>query len=187
MNMFHNFFRQNLFAKILVILAFLSFPVTVFAATTTATQVINAGALTISAPASETFSSVNVSLSAQVQTLTFSSAVSVSDLRGSSNTFTAQVTSTDFVSGGNSIAYTSLEYKSTAATSSTGDTTSSITVTSSFTAFSGSGGTSDPTTVMAKNNADQVGSWQVTPDLRLTIDAQKPAGTYGATLTFSVS
>ncbi len=187
MKLLNDFLSRKPLAAALMFFAFLSVPVTVFAADTTARQVINAGALSISAPALETFSSVTVSLTAQVQTLTFSGDVTVTDLRGSSSTFTAQVVATEFTDGGTETMLTSaLEYKSDAPSTTTTSDLTSITYTSAFTAFDGAS-PSAAQTVMSKNNSDKVGSWDVTPSLRLTIPAKKKAGTYNSTITFSVS
>ncbi|MBI2453654.1 hypothetical protein HYV58_00570 [Candidatus Peregrinibacteria bacterium] len=143
----------------------------------------------ITAPSSVTLSAVNWSLSEQQTTLTFDTAIQVSNDSSTSQGFTARVKSTELIHQTDPtlfMGYTKLEIKTGSVSTSQPDGISAP-IQDTYTAFSGSLSTSDPINFMtADARSRNAGSWSITPAIRLTIPSKQRAGAYQATLTFEV-
>jgi hypothetical protein len=146
-------------------------------ATTPTSFQVNAGALSISAPASVTFAAVTAgatTVGGQIGNVT------VTDNRGLLiGLWTATVTSTDFVSTNTTIPAANINYSA-----GTASTTGNISLNAP-----GAGPLSNSTALTAQSSISLLGSGTATwnPTLAITIPLSATAGTYVATLTHSVA
>lgn len=149
----------------------------------TATNVnytLNAGTLSISTPSSASLSSVTLSSSVVNGTGSLGT-ITVTDQRGTLVGWSLTATSTNFVSGGNSILVTNFNIVPGSVTLVQGPA-NDATAGSSHTFTS----TSDATTLMSATSTHGSGIFSVTPSLTLSVPVGSYAGSYTATITETV-
>lgn len=167
---------------------------------TTADQEITAPAagLTITAPSSIAFDGFETNATGGDTNARFTTGGTfVTDLRDGPAGFSATVTTTDFISGSNSMVYANLtlEVDDSAVPAGVYSAQSSdltgvsvpAAVLGNATAFAGVGVTSDPTSLLIGDTTQRIGQYNIDPILNLTIPAFQPTGAYQATLQFTVS
>lgn len=153
-------------------------------ADTTTTFSITAGALTITAPASQSLGSVTAGAT-QVGPTTWSSAVTVTDNRGDADaSWAVQATTTDFAGGsGTSVPKANAEYRVAAAGRTTSGSGCAYTYQNAFASMGGAGvAAASATTCVGANSASWFPEMQVSLSGTTTV-----AGTYTATVTHAVS
>lgn len=145
-------------------------------------------AWSISAPASVALPAVSWSLDEQQTEITFSEPIVISSDQATLEGFGAQVTSGEFLREIPPLfmGYTNLEIKTgTVSTSQPDGITTPINGT--YTLFTGVLSESDPVTFMSADaRARSVGTWSITPTIKLTIPAKQMSGDYSTILTFSL-
>lgn len=143
----------------------------------------------ITAPGTVTFPSTAWSLATSTNVVSFGSAVEISNNQSTSQGFNGDVYSTEFIHQTEPtlfIGYTKLEIKTGGVTSSQTDGVTTP-LNNLYNAFSGSLSTSSAINfISADARYRTAGTWSITPTLRLTIPSKQRAGTYNATLTFSL-
>jgi hypothetical protein len=167
---------------------------------TTADQEITAPAagLTITAPSSIAFGGFETNATGGSTSATFTAGGTyVTDLRDGPAGFSATVTTSDFISGSNSMAYANLSlqvddatYPAGAYSAQSSDLTGIVVpaaVLGTAAAFAGAGATSDPTSLLIGDTTQRIGQYNIDPLLNLTVPPFQPTGTYQATLQFTVS
>lgn len=144
---------------------------------------------TINTPSSVTLPSVAWGLADQQTTMDFASPIIISNSGSTTQGFTAQVTSTELIHSTNEslfVGYIHLEMKTGAVTTDQPNGISTP-LNNTYSAFSGILATSDALNFMVADvQTRNAGSWEITPTIRLTIPAKQKAGTYNATMTFSL-
>lgn len=142
---------------------------------------ITNGTLSISHPASATFTPVTIEATAQ-QTTANITAITVTDSRGNNAGWSATVTVSNFSDGTHTISVTNLTINPGPLTIISGSATGVSSGTShTFTS------TSDAATLMNANVGYGNGEYQVNPSLQLIIPVGSYSGSYSATMTITVS
>lgn len=155
------------------------------AASTTINATINAGTLSISAPASATLSAVNMDSipdSGTTSTGTITGVV-VKDHRAGSPGWSATATCTDFTSGSDTIAVTNLTITPGAITPIGNSSLTGVSAGGAHTYT----GTSDPATLMTATATNGRGRYSQNEGLSLFIDVSTIPGSYSATVTETVA